>query len=101
RELIRERVFQEVKDRNAGVSATRRMLVTPASRERELNGERRGPSAPTIDWKKQFEAACEAFEKNQILILIDDVQAESLDQSFDVATTSEVAFLKLTLLVGG
>ena len=98
RELIRERVFQEVKDRNAGRQVRGRMLVTPADREATLNGVK---AAPAVDWRKQFEAACEAFEQNRILVLIDDVQAESLEQSFDVATTSEVAFLKLTLLVGG
>ena len=98
RALIRERVFQEVKDRNAGRHVRGNMLVTPADREAKLNGTK---PAPAVDWRKQFEAACEAFERNRILVLIDDVQAESLDQSFDVATTSEVAFLKLTLLVGG
>ena len=98
RELIRERVFQEVKDRNAGRKVRGKMLVTPADREAKLNGEK---LAPAVDWKRQFELACEAFEQNRVLVLIDDVQADSLDQSFDVATTSEVAFLKLTLLVGG
>ncbi len=36
-----------------------------------------------------------------MLILIDDRQAESLDQEFTIGTGTSVTFLKLTLLVGG
>ena len=100
RALIRERVFQESKDRAAGVGG-RRPLVTPAAREAALNGPRTGQPAPAVDWKRQFEVACEAFEAGRILVLIDDEQAEALDDTFDVATTSEVTFVRLTLLVGG
>ena len=99
RELIRARVYQEVRDANAGRATRGRMLVTPAAREAALNGEPKKPRP--VNWRAQFGAACEAFEQNRILVLVDDVQAESLDQTIDVATTSEVTFLKLTLLAGG
>ena len=98
RELIRERVYQEVQDRNAGKAARGRMLVTPSDTERQLNQ----PAAPRqIDWRKQFQTACKAFESHRILILIGDRQAESLDEEFDVSTQTTVMFLRLQLLVGG
>jgi hypothetical protein len=98
RELIRERVYQEVQDRNAGKASRGRMLVTPSDTERQLN---QPPAPRQIDWRKQFQTACDAFESNRILILIGDRQAESLDEEFDVSTLTTVMFLRLQLRVGG
>ena len=99
RALLRERVYQEVKDRNADRARRGATLVTPAAEEAALNGPAR--KRPAIDWKAQFEAACAAFEANRVLVLVGEAQAESLDETFPVATTTEVTFLKLTPLVGG
>ncbi|MEM1448968.1 MAG: hypothetical protein AAF726_09030 [Planctomycetota bacterium] len=102
RALIRERVYQEVKDHNAReASATVfRGLVQPSDAEATLEGYRlRNPRM--IDWEPQFELAVAAFEQNQILVLVDDRQAETLDQTLHVRTGTEVTFLKLTPLVGG
>ena len=54
-----------------------------------------------IDWKEQFEKAIDAFNHNGFFILIDEKQAESLDQEFTVNPKTEVSFVKLTILVGG
>jgi hypothetical protein len=103
RELIRERVYQEVQDHNAGLNAagSYRGLVQPEGLERALNAEGPGAGNRPIDWKKQYEKAVEAFDANQILILIDDRQADSLDQPFTIGPATTVTFLRLTLLVGG
>ncbi len=103
RDLIRERVYQEVQDHNArGRSAEPyHGLVRPEAYERALNGPGTDAKARPIDWRKQFDRAVEAFEANQVLILIDDRQAESLDQTFTIGPRSVVTFLRLTLLVGG
>lgn len=103
RDLIRERVYQEVQDFNVHrqASGPYHGLVQPDGLELALNGPRAGAKARPIDWKKQYEKAVEAFETNRILILIDDRQAESLDQTFTIAPTTSVTFLRLTLLVGG
>jgi hypothetical protein len=105
RELIRERVYQEVQDFNrAEGERIFRGLVQPTDAERILNGDRaefRLRERRQIDWKQQFEKALEAFAKNSFFILIDDRQAESLDQDFTVSPKSEVSFVKLTPLVGG
>ncbi|WP_337175209.1 hypothetical protein [Paludisphaera sp.] len=103
RDLIRERVYQEVQDHNARERAAGpyRGLVQPEGYEQALNGPRAGGKPRPIDWKKQYERALGAFDANQILILIDDRQAESLDQTFTIGPKSVVTFLRLTLLVGG
>jgi hypothetical protein len=54
-----------------------------------------------IDWKPQFEKAIEAFTRNGFFILIDDKQAECLDQEFVIGHGSLVSFVKLTPLAGG
>ena len=101
RELVRERVFQEVKDHNAKKGETFfRGLVQPTEAEKTLNGFKL-KKPRLLDWKPQFETACEAFEKNAIIVLIDDKQAESLDDRLKITPSTDVAFLKLTPLVGG
>jgi hypothetical protein len=101
RELIRSRVYQEVKDHNAKQHQTEfRGLVQPTDAERTLNGYRlKRPRQ--IDWKEQFEKAAEAFQKNQILILVNGRQLESLDDEIEVRADTTVTFLRLALLVGG
>lgn len=101
RELIRSRVFQEVQDHNR--KDQRQVfhgLVQPTDTEQELNGYRlRRPWE--IDWKQQFEAALRAFERNGFLILVNERQAESLDEEIVIAPDTQVTFLKLVPLVGG
>lgn len=101
RELIRSRVYQEVQDHNAARNRTEfRGLVQPTDAERTLNGYRlKKPRA--IDWRQQFDKAIEAFEKRQVLILVNERQVESLDDEIELRTSTSVSFLRLTLLVGG
>jgi hypothetical protein len=55
-----------------------RGLVQPTDAEQTLNGYKlRAPRM--IDWKRQFERAIAAFEVNQVIVLVNDRQAESLD----------------------
>lgn len=102
RELIRERVYQEVKDHNARIASAPvfRGLVQPTEAEATLNGYRL-KKPRLIDWEPQFDQAIQAFERNGILVLVDDQQAESLEQRIQIGTSSSVTFLKLTPLVGG
>jgi hypothetical protein len=101
RELIRSRVYQEVKDHNAKQNQSEfRGLVQPTDAERTLNGYRL-KKPRMIDWQEQFDKAVEGFHKNQILILVNDRQMESLDEEIEVGPGTSVSFLRLTLLVGG
>lgn len=100
RELIRGRVYQEVKDYNAKKPEYFRGLVEPSDAERTLNGLRL-PKKKVVDWKKQYDLAIEAFKQNGFIVLIDDKQAEGLDQEIELVVGTEVSFLKLVPLIGG
>ena len=105
RELLRERVYQEVQDFNRDrEQQVFRGLVQPHNTERVSNGNRtefRLTKHRQIDWKEQFEKASEAFGRNQFLVLVDNKQAQYLDDEFVVGHGTQVSFVKLTLLVGG
>jgi len=104
RELIRSRVYQEVQDFNlaqrTAPTQTFHGLVQPTDTEATLNGYKL--KAPRqIDWKPQFQKACEAFQRNSILVLIGDHQVTSLDEEVILRTDTQATFLKLVPLVGG
>ena len=101
RELIRSRVYQEVKDHNAKRSSTAFSgLVQPGETEVALN-ESRPRVRPQVDWKRQFETAVSAFEQGRILVLVGDRQAESLEEPIELKVTTQVTFIRLVPLVGG
>lgn len=99
RELIRGRVYQEVDDHNRKLRAAAAEdegrafvgLVTPTP----------GRAKREVDWRDQFEKACEAFDRNGFFVLLDDRQAETLDEPLALRATSTISFVKLTPLVGG
>jgi hypothetical protein len=100
RELIRTRVYREVRDYNLRQPEYFRGLVQPTDAERTLNGfkvRRRR----TIDPEKQFERAIESFYRNGFLVLVDDRQVEELEDEIEVGPETTVTFLKLVPLVGG
>ena len=100
RELIRSRVYQEVQDYNRRKPETFQGLVRPTEAEQTLNGFKLR-AGREIDWKRQFEKACDAFERNGFFILIGDKQAEELDEQITLTPTQPVSFVKLMPLVGG
>jgi hypothetical protein len=100
RELIRSRVYQEVQDYNLRQGPVFQGLIQPEEAEKALNGWKLR-KARQLDWKRQYDRAIEAFEKSQILILVNDRQTESLDEEVVVGSQTQVTFLRLTPLVGG
>lgn len=100
RELIRERVFQEVKDYNAKGGDTFRGLVQPTDTERTLNGYRM-KKPRHVEWEPQLDKAIAAFESCQVIVLVDDRQVETLEETITIGPKMEVSFLKLVPLVGG
>lgn len=108
RELIRERVYQEVDDYNrrqregkggAGGGAFQG-LVRPTDAEVALNGFK-VKKGREIDWKQQFEKAIQAYERNQVLVLVGERQTEGLEEVIEITKGMEVTFLRLVMLVGG
>ena len=100
RELIRSRVYQEVQDYNQRQPDRFHGLIQPSEAEQTLNGFKFAKKRQ-IDWQAQFAKATDAFERNQILILLNDKQVESLDEDIEIKPGTAVTFLKLTMLVGG
>lgn len=104
REIIRARVYEEVQDYNreraSGTSIAFKGLVQPSEAELALNPAKPRPSRE-IDWKAQFERACDAFDRGGIIVLAGQKQTESLDEIVELQRISEVTFLKLLPLVGG
>ena len=100
RELIRSRVYQEVQDYNRRQPETFRGLVQPTDAEQTLNGFR-VRNHRQLDWKQQFEKACDAFERHGFFVLVNDRQPDSLDEELTIDPTKTVTFVKLVPLVGG
>lgn len=101
RELIRERVHHEVKEFNRRQDNLMfHGLVQPEDAERELNGSRLRTHRP-LDWEAQFALALAGFSANAFFLLVDNRQAERLDEEFVVGPQTTVSFIKLTPLVGG
>jgi len=101
RELLRERVHHEVREFNRHQdNLIFQGLVQPGDAERTLNGIKLRTHR-ALDWEAQFALAVEGFAANAYFVIIDDRQAESLDETFVVGPQTSVSFVKLTPLVGG
>ena len=101
RELLRERVHYEVREFNRQRDRlVYNGLVQPEDTERTLNGSKLKVHRP-LDWEAQFALAVEGFSRNAYFVIIDDRQAETLDEKFVIGPLTKVTFIKLTPLVGG
>ena len=100
RELIRKRVYEEVREFNLREEETFHGLVQPTDAERVLNGYKLKKKRQ-LDWEQQFERAIAAFERNGFFILADGKQIESLDETIELKLRTQASFVKLVPLVGG
>jgi hypothetical protein len=94
RELIRERIYEEVRLYKVTNSDGFQGLVQPSEQEETLNGPRT-QAQRQIDWEKQYSLALEAFQRNGFFILVDDRQIESLEEITALTPTTQVSFVKL------
>ncbi len=100
RELIARRVHDEVAAYNARQTGMFQGLVQPTESERVLNGYCLRPTK-LIDAEQQTYRALEAFQQNGFFLLVNDRQAETLDEEVWLGTGATASFVKLTPLVGG
>jgi hypothetical protein len=100
RELIRARVYREVRDYNLDQPEFFHGLVQPSDAERSLNGFKMR-SRRRIDPVRQFELAKRAFYTNGFILLVDDRQVDELEDEIEIGPDTTVTFLKLVPLVGG
>lgn len=78
-EIIEQRVRKEVENYNAKMSDYFQGLVMPSDAEKSLNGYKI-KNKRTIDAEQQAYIALGAFQKNGFFVLIDDKQAEDLNE---------------------
>lgn len=100
RELIRQRIYQEVTEYNASLTGQFRGLVQPTQTEHTLNGLRH-PSKNRLDWQAQYEKALDAFTRRSYLVLVNNKHVTDLDAPIELRADTEVTFFKLVPLVGG
>jgi hypothetical protein len=100
KEIIKARVYAEVEAYNNKMPEYFTGLVQPNEAEATLNGFKLKEKRK-VDREKQFLTALDAFQKNGYFLLIDNIQAESLDQMVVINKNTTVSFVKLTPLVGG
>jgi hypothetical protein len=100
RDLIRDRVYQEVRDYNQSQPEYFRGLVQPTDSEQVLNGYKM-PQRRLIDWEKQYEKALQTFQHNGFIILVNDRQVEELEEEIELTEELPISFLRLVPLVGG
>lgn len=99
-DIIRERVQYEVDAYNRQVHQKFFGLIRPTDAEEQLNGYKMKKTRK-VDAGKQIKVALKAFTSNGFIILIDDEQADRLDQAVTLKPDMNISFLKLTPLVGG
>jgi len=102
KDIIAGRVTAEVENYNNKSTEYFQGLIQPTDTEKALNGYKfKSKKKRIVDAEKQVYIALNQFQNNGYFVLIDDVQAESLDQEVLVGKDTQVSFIKLTSLVGG
>lgn len=99
-DIIEQRVTQEVENYNQKLTGFFNGLIEPTDSEKTLNGYKLKPKK-TIDAEKQVYIALDAFLKNSYFVLIDTLQAETLEQEVLLSKNTTISFVKLTPLIGG
>jgi hypothetical protein len=99
-EIIKARIYQEVQDYNQKLGELFMGLVKPSAAEQAINGYKMKEKKP-IDWQRQSDLALSAFMSNGFFVMINDQQAEALDQEVEIGPSTTVSFIKLVPLVGG
>ncbi len=103
RELITRRVEQETSRHNAELDRGRqfRGLITSApSVTSELNGwQGRKREGKPVDCDVMTQIALDAYERGDLVLLVDDVQAGAIDAPVELSDGSLVLFRKRVALV--
>jgi hypothetical protein len=96
RELIRERVYQEVDRYNCLQPEYFRGLVQPQDSEQVLNGYKL-PQQRLIDREQQYERALQVFERSGFIVLVNDCEVDNLDTDIELSNAPTVSFLRTYL----
>lgn len=100
KDIIEARVLEEVRRYNDKRPEFFNGLVEPSDAERTLNGFKL-KNKRAVDGEKQVYIALDAFARNAFFMLVDDRQAETLEEEVRLSKSTRISFVKLTPLVGG
>ena len=100
KDIIEARVLEEVRRYNDKRPEFFNGLVEPSDAERTLNGFKL-KNRRAVDAEKQVYIALDAFTRNAFFMLVDDRQAETLEEEVRLSKSTRISFVKLTPLVGG
>jgi hypothetical protein len=100
RELLRDRVHDEVRRFNDQRLEVYHGLVQPEESERLRNGYRL-KRLRELDAEREYERACSAFTSNGFVVFANGRQVHSLDEELNLEAGGEVEFVKLVPLIGG
>ncbi len=100
KDLIEQRVSQEVAKYNNRIIEKFNGLIQPTEKENVLNAFSK-KEFRMIDGEQQVYIALDAFQKNGFFVLVDDKQVESLEEQIQLRPNLKVSFIKLVPLVGG
>jgi hypothetical protein len=93
RDLIRERVYQEVDRYNCLQPDYFRGLVQPQDSEQMLNGYKL-PKQRLIDREQQYERALQVFKRSGFMVLVNDCEVDNLDTDIELSNAPTVSFLQ-------
>jgi len=100
KDIIIERVKQEVDNYNNKQTKEHYGLVQPTQAEKTLNRFKLDSKAK-INVETQIDIALRAFESNGFFVLINNVQVEALTEQITIDENQTASFIKLVPLVGG
>ena len=101
RDIITARVTAEVTDYNRRLPSVFRGLVRPSEAEEVLDGYRLRQKDRPIDAEQQTYVALDAFRKRAFILLVDDRQADNLDEVVLLQSDTSISFVRITPLIGG
>ncbi len=97
--IIEQKVGQETACFNKNL--TQKQNQFKDTKQNALNGYQMTDKLALADAEKETYKAYQAFESNQLILLVDDIQMRDLSTEVLISTETSIQFIKLMPLVGG
>jgi nickel-dependent lactate racemase len=98
-ELIEQHIHQQVVCFNKNIQSKQKDYQT--TEQKKLNGYQISEKLALADTEKETYKAFQAFQSNQLIMLVDNKQVTELEEMVEITTKTEIQFIKLMPLVGG
>jgi hypothetical protein len=90
REMLRSRVYQQLQDSTRELARRQGQTYIPPPK-----------ALFDAEWKKQTEKAWAAFDSGTVVLLVDNRQMDTLEDTISIGADTAITFVKLRPLVGG